>query len=362
MGAEMSPEQRDGHPGFLPHQVLRAYGATLPSVRRPHVAIISLGGGYLEADLVQAWNAMGMPLDQRPVLSWVSISGRVNSPGSSDDFENALDIQTIGGLGNVDITVVFAPPTDVGMYDALQFAITHGFSVVSVSWGAFESQWPVNGLNTLSALVTEAAGRGVSVFFASGDTGAVDGLICPACVPNGVAVGGTTLVCPTLVYEDATTVETGWHGSGGGVSQVFDGRNNPDVAAVADPATGMIIYVSSVPNVAPGFYFIGGTSAAAPIWAAIWAAMGPLNTFARPTLANASAVRDILVGDTVVYLCGPGYDLVTGSGTPNVPYLVSLAPTPTLSPTPTLVPGAAGALLPSLFLSFVLVLVVCAIN
>ena len=104
----------------------------------------------------------------------------------------------------------------------------------------------------------------------------------------------------------------------------------PDVAAVADPFTGVKIVFDQ--QVISG----GGTSLAAPIWAGITAVMdqylverdGRLLGELNPLLYNVAegarfpAFRDVVLGGNAVDNAGPGYDLVTGLGTPDVDNLV----------------------------------------
>ncbi len=161
-------------------------------------------------------------------------------------------------------------------------------------------------------------------------------------------VGGTTL------STDANGVwlaEQTWfdvplsQGTGGGVSSLFDRpdwqrgvapdqdpgkRLTPDVAAVADPFTGVRIVLNQQEVVG------GGTSQSAPIWAGMAAvmnqylisnggrALGDLNPVLYRIARGAPlpGFRDITLGGNAVADAGPGYDMVTGLGTPDVDNLV----------------------------------------
>src|SRR5207248_7202921 len=116
----------------------------------------------------------------------------------------------------------------------------------------------------------------VTFVAATGDSGAPSAY--PALSPNVLAVGGTHLNAdvPGHYFN-----ETGWSGSGGGVSayeakpsyqsgvtQSGTWRTNPDVAFDADPGTGVAIYDSNYYPGTPPWYQIGGTSFSAPAWAA----------------------------------------------------------------------------------------------
>ena len=103
-------------------------------------------------------------------------------------------------------------------------------------------------------------------------------------------------------------------------------RMTPDVAAVADPFTGVRIVLDG--QVVVG----GGTSQSAPIWAGLTAVMnqyllangGSLIGDINPLLyriaegAPRPAYRDVTLGGNAVDNAGPGYDLVTGLGTPDI--------------------------------------------
>jgi kumamolisin len=107
-------------------------------------------------------------------------------------------------------------------------------------------------------------------------------------------------------------------------------RLTPDISAVADPFTGMKIVFDQ--QVIVG----GGTSLAAPIWAGIAAvmnqyltenggrALGDLNPLLYRVTEGARlpSFRDIVLGGNAVAVAGPGYDLITGLGTPDVDNLV----------------------------------------
>ena len=168
---------------------------------------------------------------------------------------------------------------------------------------------------------------GVSVFVASGDDGAGSGPGYPASSPGVVAVGGTTLSNVGL----PTFTETGWRGSGGGCSTYEAAtpaqlatpgyaatgcagrRASPDVSLVADPHSGVAVYDSF--RTANHWTVVGGTSAAAPMWAARAAISGlVINAGLLYSAASPITFRDVTAGSNGLP-AGPGYDLVTGLGT-----------------------------------------------
>ena len=142
--------------------------------------------------------------------------------------------------------------------------------------------------------------------------------------------------------------ETAWSGSGGGTSQYepepayqqgFQGtgqRTMPDVAWDADPNTGVAIYDSWDNTDGMGdWYEIGGTSVAAPSWSGLIAIAdqgraiegvgsldGATQTLPAIYYAPASDFNDITQGSNGGFSAGPGYDEVTGRGTPVAPRLV----------------------------------------
>jgi kumamolisin len=98
----------------------------------------------------------------------------------------------------------------------------------------------------------------------------------------------------------------------------FKGRGVPDVAGDADPATGYQILVDGRSGV------FGGTSAVAPLWAALIALINqqsgkPLG-FVNPALYAAAAAKtfhDITSGNNGAYPAHAGWDACTGLGSPD---------------------------------------------
>jgi subtilase family serine protease len=194
---------------------------------------------------------------------------------------------------------------------AVDYARSHGATAVSMSWGADEF---------LGEASYDSHFTGPAFFASSGDAGA--GVSWPAVSRNVVGVGGTTL---------ASSSETAWSGSGGGVSKyvsapayqaslALSGRAVPDVSYNADPNTGFAVYDTLGYAGQTGWFQVGGTSAGAPQWAAIYA-IGATATNARlyadaadPALYP-SKLRDIIAG-TNGFAATVGYDLATGLGSP----------------------------------------------
>ncbi|MER7462228.1 hypothetical protein [Streptomyces sp. NPDC097981] len=167
---------------------------------------------------------------------------------------------------------------------------------------------------------------GVAYTAASGDLGGQT--FWPSVSPNVASVGGTRLTRAPHTARGWT--ESGWVGSGGGCAlyeppvafqQGFTFclcRATPDVSAVADPDSGLAVYTTTpTPTNSTGWQVAGGTGVSAPLVAGMYALAGrpdpAVNTYpyARP-----GAFHDIVIGCAGAFCAIPGYDLVTGIGTP----------------------------------------------
>ncbi|HZU35658.1 MAG TPA: hypothetical protein VFA18_07115, partial [Gemmataceae bacterium] len=275
--------------------------------------------------------------------------------GSNWEAEAALDVEWVHALApGAQIIVVEANSQALPdlMSAVATAAAQPGVSVVSMSWGFPE------GLDVLAA--DEAAydstfvKPGVTFVASTGDYGVADPEY-PSFSPNVLAVGGTSL---TLNADNSYQGETGWGyvsdaygefiGSGGGISQYeaepayqqgvqsTSYRTTPDVAMLADPATGA--WISDPYNLPSdnSFEVAGGTSLSAPTWAALIALVnqgrsgagtGPLNSTTPNDVQTAlyalpqSDYNSITSGSNG-YTAGAGYNLVTGLGTPLANVLV----------------------------------------
>jgi protocatechuate 3,4-dioxygenase beta subunit len=226
--------------------------------------------------------------------------------------------------------------------------------VVSNSWGAGEFQ----GEQAFDSFLTTPAGHQPITFLAStDDSGAPGGY--PAYSPNVVAVGGTTLPPDSNGNPDIAK-EVGWSlgsdapfnplgASGGGISQFETQpsfqhgvvtqsttfRTIPDVSIDADPNTGVPVCDSYDFGTVTPWAQIGGTSLACPTWAAIVSILdqgrkleglpsldGVKDVLPELYQLAGSDFHDITMGNNG-FLAGPGYDLVTGIGTPIANQLVS---------------------------------------
>ena len=287
--------------------------------------------------------------------------------------EAALDIEDVIGLApKATIDVYQAPNTTTGLIDNYTAIVDSGAQVVSTSWGLCEAEAGSTVISEEATLFQESATEGQSVFAAAGDSGSSDcgtsslAVDDPASQPYVTGVGGTRLSAlgppPTETVWNDSSVDTG--AGGGGISilhtmpsfqssaaaslNVINAHSSgtpcraasgsycrevPDVSADADPYTGYLIYYDG------SWTGIGGTSAAAPLWAAYTALVdgssacaGKRVGFADPALYDAagssysSDFHDITSGNDDytpdgytggLYPAGTGYDMASGLGTPN---------------------------------------------
>ncbi len=349
-----------GDTSYAPPAIAKQYNFPINATGAGQTAaIIELGGGYASADL-QTYFA-GLGLKSTPRVTSVSVDGARNKPvgdPNSADGEVLLDIEVIGAVApRARIVVYFAPNTDQGFLDAITTAVhdrTRKPAIVSISWGGAESTWTSQSLQAYDQAFQDAAALGVTVCCASGDDGSNDGVSdgqahadFPASSPHVLACGGTRLEGSGATIQREVVWNSGASGgaTGGGVSEVFPlpsyqqsaqvpvsvnpshfkGRGVPDVSGDADPATGYEVRVDGHDAV------FGGTSAVAPLWAALVAllneARGKPLGFLNPLIyaQRASAgLRDITSGTNGAYSARPGWDACTGLGSPNGAQLVNL--------------------------------------
>jgi kumamolisin len=332
--------------GFMPNEVADAYNFPKDATGKGQgVAVIELGGGLDQADNAKYYQDHKLP---QPKINLIEVGGAKNKPGynSQADSEVALDSQVIGVVApEATQNIIFAPNSDKGFVDA----ITRGTFAqagevanrsISISWGAPEEAWTQQAKDGMGEAFKKAALKGISIFAASGDDGALDRarsgkwqVDFPASNPEVTGTGGSR-----LVLTDGLRTETAWNNhrendaSGGGISQVYQlpdfqkdakvpvhattgqpGRGVPDIAGNADPLSGYIIRVDGKETVT------GGTSAVAPLYSALMMkinesmgrSVGNLNPW---FYKNTSIFNDIVEGDNNAYKAGPGWDAVTGLG------------------------------------------------
>ena len=313
------------------------------------IGIIELGGGFRLDDLSNYFKSLNLATPQ--VIS-VPVDGGSNSPTTPDsaDGEVMLDIEVAGAIAPAaKIVVYFAPNTDRGFLDAITTAAHDNVnkpSVISISWGSSESQWTSQALTNFDEAFQAAGAMGVTVCVASGDNGSSDGVNdgkdhvdFPASSSFALGCGGTSLMASNgrIVKETVWNDQPSGGATGGGVSNTFrlpawqqdiqvpvpsgqtGGRGVPDVSGDADPNTGYNVLVDGETAV------FGGTSAVAPLWAALVArinarigkSVGFLNPQIYAQAVEASAFRDITEGDNGSFTATQGWDACTGLGSPS---------------------------------------------
>jgi len=341
-----------GDTSYTPAAVSKLYDYPAATGAGQTVAIIELGGGFRASDLQTYFSGLG--IRPAPSVTAVSVDGAQNQPvgdPNSADGEVLLDIEIVGAIApGAKIAVYFAPNTDQGFLDAITTAVHDTVrkpSVISISWGGAESSWTAQSLSGFDQAFQDAGVLGVTVCCASGDDGSADGVAdgaahvdFPASSPNVLACGGTRLESSNarITKEVVWNQGAGNGATGGGVSETFPlpsyqagagipasvnpshfkGRGVPDVSGDADPATGYQIQVDGKSAV------FGGTSAVAPLWAALIALMnqqsgkpaGFLNT-ALYAAAAKKTFHDITSGNNGAYSAASGWDACTGLGSPD---------------------------------------------
>ena len=292
-----------------------------------------------ESDWTTFCNQFGLAASGLTVV-YPQGQGNVNTNWA---LETALDIQwahAIAPGANI-LLVIARDSSPSNMYAAVDYAVGAGANVVSMSFGGGES-------TNEFAYDAHFNHPGVAFVAASGDAGESSGVWYPAASPYVLSVGGTQLTNFNGAWSEST-----WSGSGGGVSlyepmpsfqsgwQQFptgNRRSVPDVCYQGGPNPGVAVYVSAY----SGWIEVYGTSVGAPQWAALVALANSAST--SGVLANASAAIYSIAGSGLIppninpsYMFDmtsgsngsdpddssiPGYDFVTGLGSPAANNLV----------------------------------------
>jgi kumamolisin len=348
----------------IPHLVSGAYNfPEHEHARGQTIAILCLSGGFHRSDIarfftqhglvpprvsvVNVFNARNRPVWRKDVAEFGkkfasgNMKGLQAMPNARDilwTIEATMDVELAGTFApGAHIVVYFASNTERGRFAAFTRAMADGKhrpSVFSCSWGAEEKDIPVQVLRVMDKTYQLAALLGITICASSGDSGRT-GVNFPASSPHVLGCGGTHLhLSSDGKYESVWNEDLGElaMSTSGGFSNAFErpswqpaslggrktGRGVPDVAAKADLATGYEILAGGCP------ISMGGTSAAAPLWAGLIARMNQaLKTrvgFLTPLLYGrgfASALHDITVGNNGRYKAMPGWDPCTGHGTPD---------------------------------------------
>ncbi len=239
--------------------------------------------------------------------------------------EISLDLDMVSAIcPNCHILLVEASSnSNANLQAAVDEAASLGANEISNSYGGTEYSGEVSDQSHYNH-------PGIAITASSGDSGF--GVQFPAASRYVTAVGGTSL-------NKANTArgwsETAWSGAGSGCSAYItkpswqsdagcSQRTVADVAADADPNTGVSVYDSFKFQGVSGWLVFGGTSVASPIIASVYALAGNAGsvTYSSSAYSHPSSLFDVTSGSNGTcgtYLCtaGPGYDGPTGNGTPN---------------------------------------------
>jgi len=367
------------------------YTPTSNSIR-PTIGIMSLGGNYLSTDLSLQWSFNGQSQTVLPTVTLVPVPSTYTPPtfgsDSNADDENALDMQVIGGsCTNANIRFYSAANTFQSFVDTINQALLDNCQILSMSWGAVESDF-TGYQSALNSAFQNAIQHGMVIPVSSGDGGCypvTEGtyqIELPAGLPTTVAMGGTSLV---------NSIEVVWNDGGaatGGGQSIFFARPSyqtsivpstpilsgaftpfprtiPDVSFNADQKSPYGIYVNGI------LQGIGGTSACAPLMSGllgIFYTLSPLGSipksgylpngfnyylysapsfcFHNITVGNNNAQNPSLIPETAAAV---GYNMSTGIGTIHgqnlYNFFIPMIPTPTptdvhihATPTPSSIP------------------------
>ncbi len=343
-----TPSGLPGQPaGFSPQQISQAYGFN--QITFSNGTIVGNGSGQTIA-IVDAYSQPNIASDLAsfdstyglaapPKFTVVNQTGGSSLPTSDTNWgvEESLDVEWAHAMApGANILLVEANSSSYSdLMTAVNYAANQtGVSVVSMSWGG--SEW--SGETSYDSYFTTPAGHnGVTFVASTGDTGSSGAPEYGSVSPNVLAVGGTQL---TLNSTGGYGSETGWSGSGGGISayesqpsyqngvvtQTSTMRAVPDVSYNASSNSPYAVYDSSGYG---GWIEVYGTSAGAPQWSSLVAiadqgrALNGLGTLDGPSQTlpalyklPTSDFHDITTGSNGAYSAGVGYDLVTGIGTP----------------------------------------------
>jgi len=368
-----------------PQDVETLYGFPQGTAAQQTIAIAEFGGGFFAEDLanycgrhgrtVPTVNAIAVDAPAYTLKQILALPDQARKDELDSSVEVMMDVEVIAGLcSNATINVYFSTFDQKGWVDILDRIIQDRPVAISVSWGLAEDDpdWSQAARNAINERLNAAALMGITVCVASGDDGSGDEetdnrchVDFPASSPFVLGVGGTMIAgaprpANEVVWWEPPGRRTphGGGATGGGVSALFPrpswqkvnipsqnkgsivGRVVPDVAAVAgDPLYDLVIMGRDAPN--------GGTSAAAPVWAALIARINAnlqgnkQQRFLAPLLygsvagkpLGAQGCTDITSGNNVShpqpgigYSAGNGFDAVSGWGTPRGTNLVGLLP------------------------------------
>lgn len=352
---------------YLPTELAPLYNFPAQDASGQTIALLEFGGGVEPDDVAAYFTGIDAPKPDIVIVALDDVRPDAAADPASTG-EVMLDIDVAGALApGAKLAVYFSTFDEKGLIDALSALVSDTVNkptVASISWGWAENEplqnqliWSPAAIDHANHSFLAAALLGVTVCVATGDSGSEarieDGrahVSFPATSPFVLAVGGTSLKVRKSSKGKAVIHETVWNNraggaTGGGVSDYtpvpvwqkgivpasinpghFKGRAIPDVAANADPATGYLTRSGG------RFGVVGGTSASAPLWAALVARInaaldakcGNFNALLYGKYGPADVLRDITLGDNDTnrqlggrFKAGPGWDACSGWGAPD---------------------------------------------
>jgi len=308
-------------------------GTVIPSGGKGAIAVIEWGTyKALKTDVATFSSTFGLRKTNLTVIC--AEPPCYDNSGTGWDIETALDVEWAHAIAPKAHIYVIAfvsdPLTSTAEQIAAEYVAAAGGGEVSNSWGYLGGEFSGETSDDSYFVYPNV------VFFASAGDGEAFPQY-PSVSPNVVSAGGTT------IHRDPSgnfTGETGWQFSGGGVSIyeplpsyqsaiqsiVGNFRGTPDVAAIADPNSGVAVFNSTYCG---GWCVIGGTSVSSPVLAGITNAAGSFESSTNAELTKIyseygnpteyqNLFNDITVGYNGYYAT-KGWDVVTGVGTPKSP-------------------------------------------
>lgn len=317
------------------------------------IIVDAFGSPTAASDLATFSDAFGLPQADLNIIypggkpTW---NGRGTQLGWAQ--ETSLDIQwahAVAPGATIDLLVA-ANDHGSSLNNAVRYAVKHKLgNVLSMSYGIPEYALRGNNGQQRQAhkSFVKAAKQGMSVFASSADDGSDNGagyenFSYPASDPSVTAVGGTSLWAGSGVDEPRETVwgdfadcpldcVDGVFGATGGAPSLITGKQGSDVSYNGSVYTGVLTYLGMMGGDNNGFYFMGGTSAGSPQWAAVAADLdqatgskiGTVSQYAE-SWAKAGLLYDVTKGSNSTptfaggYSATTGWDAPTGWGTPDV--------------------------------------------
>jgi cysteine-rich repeat protein len=308
------------------------------------------------------WGLPSLPADSAQVCTGGLISSgcQMDFGSANLSFEATLDVEYAHGTApGARILNYMAVSLSLADFTVMYNAIVNDNRghVVTTSWGSCEAETSTAAQRMNDTIFANANAIGQSWFAASGDSGSrdcsggINGILSvdhPANSPHVIGVGGTTAACSSDMTPGSPACqgygsETGWSGSGGGVSNIFERPHFQAGCGVPAAAQRLVPDVALEASQSPGnfvreggeWWTAGGTSIAAPQWAGILAALnqkaGGTAGIGNPGqhlygLCGTNAFHDIIGGSNGDYGVSANYDLVTGIGTVDISNFLTHVP------------------------------------